>query len=51
LLVRGIRVIDIMTEKDARAHAMTEFARVNGLNVTYPAGDELELPPNQTGKV
>ena len=48
LLVRGNRVLDIMTETDARPHAMTRFARVDGLEVTYPAGDGLELPPAGT---
>jgi uncharacterized protein (DUF488 family) len=36
LLVRGIRVLDIMSERDARAHAITLFARVDGLRITYP---------------
>lgn len=36
LLVRGIRVLDIMSEKNARPHAMTRFARVDGLQLTYP---------------
>src|SRR6185312_15171088 len=40
LLVRGIRVLDIMTEKDARPHSMTRFARVDGLTVTYPPEEE-----------
>ena len=36
LLVRGIGVLDIMSETDARPHAITRFARVDGLTVTYP---------------
>ncbi|WP_349898360.1 DUF488 domain-containing protein [Parafrigoribacterium soli] len=40
LLVRGIRVLDIMTEKDARPHSMTRFARVEGTRVTYPPEEQ-----------
>lgn len=36
LLVRGIRVLEIMSEKDAKPHAITRFARVDDLQVTYP---------------
>jgi uncharacterized protein (DUF488 family) len=36
LLVRGIAVRDIMSEKAARPHELTRFARVDGLRVTYP---------------
>lgn len=36
LLVRGIRVLDIMSEKGAKPHAMTGFAHVEGLTITYP---------------
>ena len=37
LLVRGAKVLDIMTEKKAPAHRLTSFARVEGTNVTYPS--------------
>lgn len=40
LLVRGIEVLDIMSEKDARVHTLTRFARVDGLRVSYPAEDD-----------
>lgn len=40
LLVRGIRVLDIMSEKDARPHAITRFARVHGLQIVYPPEDD-----------
>ena len=43
LLVRGIAVEDIMTEKSSRPHALTPFAKVEGLTITYPsptAGEE-----------
>jgi uncharacterized protein (DUF488 family) len=36
LLARGIPAIDILSEKDARPHAMTPFAEVEGTRVTYP---------------
>ena len=47
LLVRGRTVIDIMTEADARPHALTKFAQVEGESVTYPASDELEIPASE----
>ena len=36
LLVRGITVLDIMSETSARAHELTSFAVVEGTNITYP---------------
>ena len=36
LLVRGWRVLDIMSETKAAAHKLTRFAKVDGLRVTYP---------------
>ncbi|MGO4385643.1 DUF488 domain-containing protein [Specibacter sp. RAF43] len=36
LLVRGVTVLDIMTEKSAKPHTLTSFARVSGTTVTYP---------------
>lgn len=36
LLVRGIQVEDIMSEKNSRPHKLTPFARVHGLQITYP---------------
>ncbi|MHB1234263.1 MAG: DUF488 domain-containing protein [Microbacteriaceae bacterium] len=41
LLVRGIEVMDIMTAKSAKPHTLTRFARVDGVNVSYPADDPL----------
>lgn len=37
LLVRGVRVEDIIGPHGRKAHAMTAFAHVEGLEVTYPA--------------
>jgi uncharacterized protein (DUF488 family) len=37
LLVRDVEVLDIMTEKSAKPHTLTSFARVDGQRVWYPA--------------
>lgn len=39
LLVRGLRVEHIMSASGRQAHALTPFARVQGLRITYPALD------------
>lgn len=36
LIVRGYTVMDILTESDLREHALTFFASVQGLDITYP---------------
>jgi uncharacterized protein (DUF488 family) len=36
LLVRGMEVEDIMSEKVAKPHKLTAWARVEGLHITYP---------------
>jgi uncharacterized protein (DUF488 family) len=36
LLARGIQVEDIMSEKSAKPHRLTAWARVEGLRITYP---------------
>jgi uncharacterized protein (DUF488 family) len=43
LLVRGVRVEDIMSEKIIREHTLTPFAKVTGLQITYPGEGNLEL--------
>jgi uncharacterized protein (DUF488 family) len=43
LLARGVKVEDIMTTKTNRPHEMTPFARVHGLQITYPGEGNLEL--------
>jgi hypothetical protein len=45
LLVRGIAVEDIMSATSIRPHKLTEFAKVDGQQITYPAGKNLELFP------
>jgi len=37
--VRGIAVRDIMSEKAARPHELTRFAKVDDLQITYPPED------------
>ena len=37
MLVRGWRVLDIMSETSAPPHELTSFARVEGTRITYPA--------------
>jgi uncharacterized protein (DUF488 family) len=39
LTVRGIQVDDIMGMKGSQVHSLIPFARVQGLGVTYPAGN------------
>ena len=39
LLVRGVRVENIIGPHGRKAHVMTSFARVEGLAVTYPAAE------------
>jgi uncharacterized protein (DUF488 family) len=38
LLIRGFEVIDIMSLTSAKPHALTPFARVHGMQLTYPEG-------------
>ncbi len=40
LLVRGVHVEDIMSATSIRSHEMTPFAKIEGLNVVYPAESE-----------
>lgn len=44
LLVRGVRVDDIIDARSCRAHKMTPFAHVEGLRITYPPEPEQEPP-------
>ena len=43
LLVRGVRVEDIMSAKIGREHTLTPFAKVRGLEITYPAHGTMDL--------
>jgi hypothetical protein len=40
LTVRGIRVEHILTAKRTQPHVLREFARVEGMRITYPPTDE-----------
>ena len=40
LLVRGVHVDDILSATSIRPHEMTPFAKIEGLNVVYPAESE-----------
>ncbi len=46
LLVRGIAAEDIMSANSVRPHKLTEFAKVNGQQISYPADKNLELFSN-----
>jgi uncharacterized protein (DUF488 family) len=39
LVVRGVEVLDIMSEKSAKPHALTPFAHLEGQRLTYPAAE------------
>ena len=43
LLVRGIAAEDIMSATSIRQHKLTEFAKIDGQLITYPADKNLEL--------
>jgi uncharacterized protein (DUF488 family) len=45
LLVRGVRVDDIIDARSRRPHKMTPFAHVQGLRITYPPEPEPEQEP------
>ncbi len=40
LLVRHVKVEDIMTESSCKPHSLTPWARVDGLKITYPGSVE-----------
>jgi len=45
LLVRGVRVEDIMSATSRRPHELTSFAKVEGTDVVYPAESEQATLP------
>jgi uncharacterized protein (DUF488 family) len=45
LLVRGVRVDDIIDARSRRPHKLTPFAHVEGLRITYPPEPEQEPEP------
>ena len=50
LLVRGIRVEDIMNQTRRSIHTLTPFAKVRGKTVTYPAEDPANSKENPEGQ-
>ena len=38
--MRGIGVVEILSETSYRDHSLTPFARVSGTRVTYPPAQE-----------
>jgi uncharacterized protein (DUF488 family) len=52
LLVRGWRVLDIFDEKKAKPHALTPFAKVEGMKIFYPAEVFVctKAPPSASAK-
>lgn len=45
LLVRGIRVLEIISAAEPKEHKLTPFARVRGTRITYPADQGSLLDP------
>jgi uncharacterized protein (DUF488 family) len=43
LVVRGLRVKEIVSAKRAQAHAVTSFAQVDGTAITYPPQTSLQM--------
>lgn len=46
LVVRGIRVLEIVSSAQPAEHALTPFARVRGTRITYPADQASLLDPD-----
>jgi uncharacterized protein (DUF488 family) len=42
LIARGIQAMEILSAKQSRPHALTAFAHVSGIEVTYPAASSDE---------
>ncbi len=49
LLVRNFHVVDIMGETSARPHALTPWAKVDGVSVTYPETSQASGTVNNNG--
>lgn len=50
LLVRGARVLDITSKAEPKPHSLTPFARVRGMEITYPAEPALFTPADVAAK-
>ena len=49
LLLRGIKVEDILSATTRKPHHLTSFAEVHGLTITYPPYDDPENRPKPVG--
>jgi uncharacterized protein (DUF488 family) len=49
LVVRGIRVLEIVSTAEPKEHSLTPFAHVRGARITYPAGQRSLLGPASDG--
>jgi uncharacterized protein (DUF488 family) len=47
LLVRGIRVLEIVSSAEPKEHALTSFAHVQDTHLTYPSGQRSLLDESQ----
>jgi uncharacterized protein (DUF488 family) len=45
LVLGGIRVLEIVSAREPKEHALTPFAHVRGTRITYPAGQRSLLDP------
>ena len=50
LLVRGIRIEDIMSPTRCQVHALTSFAKVRGATITYPDAASRNTPKKPSAK-
>jgi uncharacterized protein (DUF488 family) len=48
LLVRGVRVTHILSAATSRKHALTPFARVRGVGITYPGEEKEQQQPSSS---
>jgi uncharacterized protein (DUF488 family) len=45
LVVRGIRVLEIVSAASPKDHTLTLFARIHGTRITYPSGQQELFDP------
>ena len=43
LIVRGVPVVEILSESSYRMHTLTPFAKVEGVRITYPPDQAILL--------
>jgi uncharacterized protein (DUF488 family) len=49
LLIRGIVVVDIISDKVTQPHVLTSFAKIDGERITYPGGGGMENSGRKNG--